>query len=297
MKIFAIADIHVDGKNKNTAYQLPTKLMHHVAKEKDQCIVIFLGDVAQNLPLLHNYLKLFQNIPIQKLFVAGNHDVWVKEGPDSLLKYQLLLKEAVEDSGFHYLDSEPFIFNRIGFIGNIGWYDYSFKSLHSKIPENFKLLRKSTTQYIDWSELNELDYQEKELMAESFGNLFVLTSWNDRLYVRWDFSDAEFTKRCLNKIKMQFDQINQKVDKIVFCSHHVHFQEGVIFKNKAQWDFNNAFVGSKEIGNYVLSQKKVDLLLFAHTHERGVFKIDHRIPAYNPAYQSHKTDFMVIEYP
>lgn len=297
MKIFAISDIHIDGKNKDTAYNLPTKLMHHVAKEKGQCLLIILGDVSQNLPLLHNYLKLFQNIPIPKLYVAGNHDIWVQNESDSLLKYMIVLKEAVEDAGFQYLDKEPFLLNRIGIIGNIGWYDYSFKAEQTKIPADFKLLRKSTTQYIEWSELGDLDYQEKELMAEINGNLFVLTSWNDRLYIHWDYSDKEFTKKCLDKIKLHYKQINQKVDRIIFCSHHVHFQEGVILKNKVQWDFNNAFVGSKEIGEFILNQKKVDLLLFAHTHERDSFVIDNRIPAYNPAYQNHNGDFMVIDYP
>jgi Icc-related predicted phosphoesterase len=91
--------------------------------------------------------------------------------------------------------------------------------------------------------------------------------------------------------------VSNSVDKIVFCSHHVHFPEGVIIKNKLQWDFNNAFVGSRSIGEYVLSQKKVDLILFAHTHENGEYKVNTHIRAFNPSFQNAKPDFMVIDYP
>jgi predicted phosphohydrolase len=297
MKIFAISDIHVDGKNKGIAYSLPNKMLHHYAKTKEQAILIILGDVSQNLPILHNFLKLFQNLPIPKLFLAGNHDVWVPEENDSLVKYMVVLKEAVEDAGFHYLDKEPFIFNRIGFIGNIGWYDYSFKSKFTVVPPDIKLVRKSTAQYINWDELTNEDYSEKMLVGETNGNLYVITSWNDRLYIHWDFTDPEFSLRCLKKIKQNFKEIDSKVDRIVFASHHVHFQEGVIVKNKLQWDYNNAFVGSKSIGDFILTQKKVDLLLFAHTHERGSFLINDHIRGFNPAFQNAKQDFMIIDYP
>ena len=297
MKIFAISDIHVDGKNRHNAYSLPQKMLHHYAKTKQQSVMIIVGDVSQNLAIFHNFLKLFQNIPITKLFVAGNHDVWVPPEGDSLSKYQVILTEAVEDAGFHYLDKEPFVIGRTGFIGNIGWYDYSFKTAKTTIPADLKLIRKSTTKQITWEELTDEDYNEKMLMGETAGNLFNVTSWNDRHYIHWDFTDEEFTMRCLKKIKQHFNQIEEKVDRIVFASHHVHFKEGVITKNNLNWDFNTAFVGSKSIGDYVLTQKKVDLILFSHTHERGSVMIDNHIRGYNPAFQSTKQDFMVIDYP
>jgi predicted phosphohydrolase len=297
MKIFAVSDLHIDNKNKSAAYHLPQLMLHHYAKAKEQSVLIILGDVTQNLALLHNYLKLFQNIPIPKLFVAGNHDIWVNPGTSSHVKYMVVLKEAVEDAGFHYLDKEPYLLDRVGFIGNIGWYDYSFRAKNTLIPPDLKLLRKSTAKYITWEDLNEQDYEEKMLMGETNGNLFIVTSWNDRHYIHWDFTDVEFTQRCMKKIKENFEQVSNSVDKIVFCSHHVHFPEGVIIKNKLQWDFNNAFVGSRSIGEYVLSQKKVDLILFAHTHENGEYKVNTHIRAFNPSFQNAKPDFMVIDYP
>lgn len=297
MKIFAISDIHVDGKNRHLAYSLPQKMLHHIAKTKEQSVLIIVGDVSQNLAIFHNYLKLFQNIPITKLFVAGNHDVWVPPGTNSLSKYQVVLAEAVEDAGFHYLDKQPYILGNIGFVGNIGWYDYSFRTPHTTIPDDLKLIRKSTAQYITWEELTTLDYNEKILMGETNGNLFNITSWNDRLYIHWDFTDEEFSMRCLKKIKQHFEMITPKVERIVFSSHHVHFQEGVITKNKISWDFNTAFVGSRSIGEYILTQKKVDLLLFSHTHERGSYVINNHIRGFNPAFQSTKPDFMIIDYP
>lgn len=281
MKIFAIADIHIEGKNKKIAYDLPLKLIERLKTLNEDAVFIILGDVTPYISSFHNYLMLFKDLPIAKLFVAGNHDIWVEEKGDSYFKYTNLLKEAVLSAGFHYLDSEPFIFNKIGFIGNMGWYDYSFRQLNVYIPPYVKLLGSRGT-YISWQDLTYSDYEKKVLYAEVNGKIKMITSWNDRIYIKWRFSDLEFTEACFRKIQDDFKLIENDVDKIVFISHHIHFYEGVIQKKTPEWDFNNAFMGSKKIGDYIKLREKVFLIIFGHSHVPGKWLIDGRIPAYNP---------------
>ncbi|HPO28550.1 MAG TPA: metallophosphoesterase [Caldisericia bacterium] len=295
MKIFAIADIHIEGKNKRIAYDLPSKLKERLKSLSNDAVLIILGDITPYISSLHNYLLLFKGLPIKKLFVAGNHDIWVEKGGNSYIKYLNLLKDAVLSAGFHYLDYKPFILNNIGFIGNIGWYDYSFRQLNVYIPPFMKLIGKNGN-YISWQDLTYSDYARKALYADINGKIKMITSWNDRIYIRWNFTDLKFTELCFEKIKDDFRNVESKVDKIVFASHHIHFYECVIQKKTPEWDFNNAFMGSKKIGDFVKSREKVSLILFGHSHVPGKWLIDSRIPAYNPPLLiNNNNSFLEIE--
>jgi Icc-related predicted phosphoesterase len=285
MKIYAISDIHADNRKYRTVFDLPRLIQAKIDKDSEKSILIICGDVAQNILVFHRYLKMFKRIPIPKLFVAGNHDLWVENGNDSLMKYLVLIKEACSDAGFHYLDQEPFIDEKIGFVGNIGWYDYSFKSHHTIIPEGMQLIKCNTSHYIQWEDLQDEDYELKTLLGEVDNNLFKITTWNDKYYIHWSFSDKEFTQRCLYQIQKQLAQVRKKINHLVFCSHLIHFQEGILQKNKVQWDFNNAFMGSREIGKTILNEEKLRLYLFGHSHESGKFILKNNIPAFNVSYQ------------
>lgn len=281
MKIFAISDIHIEGKNKKAAFNLPLIISERLKDLKEESILIIAGDVTPYISSLRNYLILFKDLPLTKLFVAGNHDIWVEEGGDSYNKYVNLLKDAVLNAGFYYLDNEPYIAGNVGFIGNLGWYDYSFKQLNVYMPPHMKLMRKNGD-YILWEELTYEDYAKKALYAEINSKVKMITSWNDRIYIRWAFNDFEFTDFCFNKIKNDFKLIEEKVEKIVFISHHIHFYDGIIQKKTPEWDFNNAFMGSKKIGDLVSAHKKVSLIIFGHSHVPTKLFINGKIPAYNP---------------
>ena len=295
MKIFAVADIHIEGKNKKIAYELPLMLYKRLKTLNEEGVFIIVGDITPYISSFHNYLSLFKDLPVTKLFVAGNHDIWVNEGGDSYLKYMDTLKDAVLSADFHYLDLEPLVIGKIGFIGNMGWYDYSFRQLNIYTPPHIKLLRKNGN-YISWEDLTCSDYAIKALYADIHGKVKMITSWNDRIYIRWRFSDLEFTESCLEKIKGDFNSIEERVEKIVFISHHIHFYEGVIQKKTPEWDFNNAFMGSKAIGDFVKSKHKVSLIIFGHSHVPGRWLIDGRIPAYNsPLLINNDSGFLEID--
>jgi Icc-related predicted phosphoesterase len=291
MKIFAIADIHIEGKNKNKAYQLPDIISKKNYNKND--VLVIAGDISPFIGSFHKYLSLFKKIQINKLFVAGNHDIWVNKEGDSKHKYYTQLKEAVLDAGFCYLDSNPIIINQIGFIGNIGWYDYSFKQNNLYLLDNCNFIRCKNNQIIKWDDLNDEDYSEKILCSINNGKYQIFTSWNDRIYINWEYRDKEFADICYNKIKDDFDLIDPYAKEIVFISHHIHFYECIVQKKIPEWDFNNAFMGCKVIGDLIKTNQKVSKIIFGHSHVRGKWIINDKITAYNPVLINND-DFYII---
>ncbi len=282
MKIFASSDLHVDFEKNRSAFELPRILQNTLKREKEDCALVINGDVAQSLPLLHNYLKKYKDITIPKFFTAGNHDIWVEPtGMNSFMKYTLVLKEAVEDAGFHFLDACPMILGNVGIVGNIGWYDYSFRRRYLTLPENYKLIRVDEKKYMTWQDLSIEDYQKKILYGEIGGKLHLITRWNDAVFIRWELNDEEFCSYCIEKIKADFQSVRNQVNKILFCSHHIHFQQCVHYKDSPKWDFNTAFYGSERIGELLLAEEKVVAVLFAHSHLPDARLIENRIMAYN----------------
>ena len=282
MKIFASSDIHVDFKKNASAFELPKILENSILREKEDCVFVIVGDVAQNLPLFHNFLDSFRHIKIPKLFTAGNHDIWVEpRGLDSFMKYSLSLKEAVHDAGFHYLDFAPFVLGNIGIAGNIGWYDYSFRRNDLPLPEDYRIVRIGEKALTSWNELDTEDYRRKTLYAEINGRLHLITRWNDIVHIRWQMQDEEFVAYCLKKIQKDFDLIQDKVDKILFCSHHIHFRDCVQYRDIPKWDYNLAYYGSEKIGDFLLEQKKLAATIFAHSHVPDARVIRPNLMSYN----------------
>lgn len=102
-------------------------------------VLILAGDIFHfKQQFLIDCLKLFDTFGGDKLFVAGNHDLWTNSS-DSLVLYEKILPKIVNQSGFHYLDQKPFIKGKVGFVGSVGWYDYSFKDSSLPIPERYYL--------------------------------------------------------------------------------------------------------------------------------------------------------------
>ena len=61
----------------------------------------------------------------QKLFVAGNHELWTA-GDDSYRVFTEELPRRVRALGWQWLEGEPAVFGDVGIVGTVGWYDYAF---------------------------------------------------------------------------------------------------------------------------------------------------------------------------
>ena len=234
MKIIATGDLHYGLK---TAGDRSTEELAEKVNKSDAHVFIIAGDISKGPENLEKCLVLFEQFKGHKMLVAGNHDIWSTNG-SSLHIYRDTLKKLVKKHGFHYLDDSPFILDKTGFAGTIGWYDYSFRLKDLNIP---------------------MEYYEKKYFPR-------VASWNDRKYVKWDYSDIEFLDYILNKLKSHIDSITEKVEKIVCVTHHLPFKSMTLKTGHPPWDFAQAYLGSEKIGELYMDYEKIKVAICAHSH-------------------------------
>ena len=131
MKIAFTSDIHYDVTEGNKL--LLPHLATEVAERRPDVFVI-AGDVANSLANLGETLSAFDTLACRKLFVPGNHDLWVKSKnavkkrkEDSWWRYRTGIPKVCHENGFGYLPRSPVVFDGVGFAGSTGWYDYSLR--------------------------------------------------------------------------------------------------------------------------------------------------------------------------
>ncbi len=238
MKIGLISDLHTDVTPWNKAL-VPHLIDAVRAAELD--VLVIAGDLARHLVQLSETLDAFQlaDLACEKLFVPGNHDIWAIETQNVTSEQKCeIISELCQACGFHPLMEGPFITEKVGFCGTIGWYDYSFA------PDGY--------------DFSDAQYAEKELMG---------AIWNDKRYAKWDDTDPAVARRFEADLEAQIISIRDEVSRIVVVTHHVPFRECLRYRGELPWDFFRAFMGSEALGTQCLQEPLVTHALFGHTHQ------------------------------
>ena len=161
MKIIAVSDIHIP---KNDA-KMPQ--MINAINNSNAEVLILGGDIAPaNDKALENFLASISNFRGLKMYISGNHDLWVADknsSETSLDRFQNVLPEIYEKYGFYSLERQPLLYKDIGFVGNIGWYDYTFVRTYTP-PFGTKFIRlddnlKPTKQVVNWAQMTQADWK------------------------------------------------------------------------------------------------------------------------------------------
>ena len=265
MRIGVTSDIHTDI---TTANRWIVKHLVNAAHEASLDVLVICGDVSPNLLELSRALLAFQELDCKKLFVAGNHDIWVFEkNVTSEQKYKIIDDICLE-CDFHHLGKEAFVIGQVGFCGTIGWYDYSFK--------------------LEKYEFSESQYARKRLYN---------SVWNDVVYAKWDCSDKELAHRFEMELQSQIDSIKDEVSHIAVVTHHLPFQESVIYRGELPWDFFSAFMGSKGLGKICVNEPLVKYALFGHSHFKSHQQINGITAICSPVgYLFNKTKKILPQY-
>jgi len=262
MKIVVTADIHYGvGNNQHIVKNLVKRII-----KTDADVLILAGYTFHfQQQLLIDCLHLFDTFKGDKLFVVGNHDLWTND-TDSLVLYEKILPKIVKQCGFHYLDQKPFMKGKVGFVGNVGWYDYSFKDPSLPIPKNY---------YLDKSWPN-------------------VVTWNDGSYVHLGMSDVIFVKKLNNKLKRHLISVSRQVNTIICAFHHVPFTELLRTRHTSMDKFLTAFSGSRQTGEIIKSFPKVKYVFCGHTHQKKKSLVD-GITAINIGSDYLRKRFEIIE--
>ncbi|MEF8788243.1 MAG: metallophosphoesterase [Planctomycetota bacterium] len=277
MKLLATSDTHY-GEHEE-ADRATRRLAEQVAASDADAFAL-VGDVAgAGTGDFRDCLQAFRGFEGTKLVVPGNHDMWT-DGPDSYRKYTRILPEVADDCGFHMLDQGPVTVGDTAIIGNMGWYDYSFRD-----PS---------------LELTTADYRSKTM--EGVG------TWMDKLHVNWNLTDEEFTAMCLQRLRRHYRQVQGRAERVVVILHHVPFEE-LLYEDtdNLKWKYCRAYLGARRFGEAIRQWDDVAAVICGHRHRQASFREDgmhafvvgsrsevKRLLALDPATGRHEyTDFPV----
>lgn len=269
MKIIAVSDTHIPK------HQAKMSALINAMQTSDADVLIVAGDTAPaNDTALEEFLGELSVFKGPKLYVMGNHDLWVHEG-SSRERYEITVPEIVKKCNFHPLDKEPFIYKNVGFAGSIGWYDYSFARVYAPAPGTMFVrthTKPGMSQNVKWADLTEDDWASKEISCRGFFGMLQGTGCNDKDYIKDFWDDKEFAKMNQEKMQRDLDFLTPKVDKIAAIFHCIPFKEGLTKNNaKSNICFTNAYAGSKHMGDLLYKYKKIRLAVWGHMHHRSSF--------------------------
>ncbi|MFX1506707.1 MAG: metallophosphoesterase [Promethearchaeota archaeon] len=212
-------------------------------------VLVCAGDVTPETNFLKTTLKSIKtNVESDfYIFIPGNHDVWFRPPADhsgqassSLDKYQRVLPKICQEIGFTFLPGNPFTIDQVGFLGSIGWYDYSFRNTK-------------------WdTQIDLIHYASKRYQG---------TVWNDVNYGEWEMADIAVCQYLLSTLDQDYNLLlDQDINESILILHHVPFKQFVTYKDDLTWDFFSSFIGSQQFGDWALRHSEIKTIVFGHTH-------------------------------
>ena len=267
MRILASSDLHYNIPRS----QEPTRELAKQVINRQGDVLILAGDIAGvDITLFAEALELFSGFKGIKLLVPGNHDLWVNNGISSLKKWQKMLPLIADEYDFIMLDGNPQIIGDIGFAGNIGWYDYSFRDESLNVPIEFYQAKIGPGRALYNDELGKFNINPDEL---DHIHRSITGAWNDRKFVKLEMSDSEFTALLADRLKKDIETIYDKCEKMVTVTHHLSTRELVWYRGDPNWDFSAAFLGSQLFADIVKQYPKIVYHLTGHNHKAARCKI------------------------
>ncbi|MCE1248695.1 MAG: metallophosphoesterase [Firmicutes bacterium] len=233
--------------------------------------IVIAGDLATR-GATHNefpeLIELFRNFEGGVLFTAGNHDIWTKtESSFNLLTEKI--PELTKETNCHFLDGNPVVIGKTAFVGSIGWYDYSFRF----VPENLSRMFQeyyfrfsSEPQSFRWNEITPEHYEGKQCRISPDGEKWRLSTWQDRNFVKWDFTDYSFLDYCHDRLKKDIESVLPGSERIIAVMHHLPFASFVPDIPDPMWGFHRAYLGSEKTGEFLFSFPQITDIFFGHSH-------------------------------
>jgi 3',5'-cyclic AMP phosphodiesterase CpdA len=242
MRIVATADIHYAEQWEPAFSQLSQSI-----SDENPDVLLIAGDLGEPLASFEAALALFDHLSCPKGVVAGNHDVWHRDGPyTSQQLWEEVLPDAVRRSGSIWLEEENIVVDDVGICGTVGWYDYSGRD-------------------------PSLGFSPEEY--ESLKGLVNL----DARYIDWPHTDREFANGLRQHFIRRLEELDTdpRVQQIVVITHVPVFEECVLRKpDDVQWNFGNAYFANLALGRAIVTRRKVSLVVSGHRHVGGEWEIN-----------------------
>ncbi len=267
MRILASSDLHYNIPRSRK----PTRELAQQIISQQADVLIIAGDIAgYDTDRFARALDLFSEFKGIKLLVPGNHDLWVNNGVNSFEKWKNILPEIARKYGFVMLDGNPQIIGDIGFVGNVGWYDYSFRDKTLNVPLQFYKAKIGPGRALYNNQLAEFDINPENLEDT---HKAITSIWNDRNFVKLPFSDEEFTELLASQLKDDIEKIANKCKHIIAITHHLPTRKLVWYRGQPNWDFAAAFLGSQKFSDIIADYENIIYHISGHNHKSAHCRI------------------------
>ncbi len=268
MKLAFTSDIHVDSSPRNVELvRVLAERLIDIAPD----VFVLAGDIGSERDKFAEGLAAFADLTCPKLVVPGNHDIWIdsnrqlRKGIDSTRKYFEILPDICRRHDFVPLWMTPYRIGDVGFIGSIGWYDYSFR--------NHKFDDEITDEMYAGGKYGRsmwIDMRRAWWLKQPIGK--IQKPQRDRLCR----PDGEICAEMIDALMKQADKVSADgVARIIAVIHHVPFKRMVKYINDLSWDFFATFLGSERMGEALLSNTRISHAICGHTHHKVDLTVGH----------------------
>jgi predicted phosphodiesterase len=266
MRLLLTADLHYNHARGKALAEEVIARMNNAGGDA----LVVIGDTAvADGDTLEQCLNLFK-FRGDKLFVAGNHELWTHRG-DSYVIYREELPRRVRALGWHWLEDEPFSAGDVAIVGSVGWYDYSFAQASLGIPHRFYHAKISPGAARYLNSHAELFTHTDDIPPHA---METVARWNDGRYVKLHRSDEQFLSELLDRLDAQLTSLAH-VKTIIAAVHHLPFADLLPPPHSAQWDFAKAYLGSSAIGDLLLKYQNVSHVFCGHSHFPAEAQVGH----------------------
>lgn len=262
MRIASVSDIHLDYRANREIFLKMTAVIG--ARQPD--VVVVAGDVSHRDELIAGCIEILQRVTRNVAYLPGNHDLWIDRPGEDLRddpstntweRHDRTLEALVRSVGGHYLPAKPLVVNDVAIVGSCGWYDYSFfrSEFRDRVPES--ALVDQALGGVQWSDRTRIAFRRPD------GELM---------------SNPEVARRMEDVLDEQLGEVERdpKVDRVVCATHHQQYEQTVRRAGTLPWEFFNAFMGSRGLGEVIDKHSKVGHVIYGHTHTPGDYRIGPR---------------------
>lgn len=280
MRVVFTSDLHIDASEKHCD---AVSAIADAARKHGPDVVVIAGDAGNTIAALEETLSCFSRIDARKFFVPGNHDVWIETEDgvliDSRAKYAKRIPDVCRRMGFHDLGQGPFVAGGVGFVGSLGWYDYSFADPRLGLTEDaywrgrygdeiwwdkkmtYWMPSRRAGAAVDAGDLPAERMRDPELCEDSM----VRGALRERM------RDAEVCSEMGARLEGHLRAIEGRVDTIVAVIHTLPFLVGLQRSDPPY--YLDAYTGSERLGRILEAHPKVEHCIHGHKHLSGEWTV------------------------
>jgi 3',5'-cyclic AMP phosphodiesterase CpdA len=213
-------------------------MVTEVAALEPDCLIL-AGDVGERLDGYRDMLQLLQALNCPRLILAGNHDLWARDGVSSEQLWTETLPRLTRDYGAIWLEGENWARDGLGVCGTLGWYDYTGK--HPSIPMT-----------------DEQYFLDKRRLGMVDGD-----------YIDWLWNDIEFAALIGEAFSARLAALDADpaIREILVVTHVPAFAEAIERRpGDLGWNSSNAYFYNLTLGDRIAASRKVRRVVSGHTH-------------------------------